>query len=199
MVKLSEIVSHVISQSLNSGTVPDQWTVSNVSPVQKISNPDFLADFRPISVTSILSRLTEKLVVRNWLMPAIPDNYINDQFGFRPIGSTTSELVYMTHNVTEMLETNFYVRCLCVDFSKAFDVFDHNILSAKLAKLQIPSQIFHWLLSFLTGHTQHVKVGISISEGRPINRGTVQGSGIGPTDYIIMASDLRDCHKRLIN
>jgi hypothetical protein len=90
-----------------------------------------------------------------------------------------------------MLETNSYVRCLCVDFSKAFDIVDHNILSAKLAKLQIPSQIFHWLLSFLTGRTQHVKVGTSISEGRPINRGTIQGSGIGPTDYIIMASDLR--------
>ena len=68
-----------------------------VSPVQKISNPDSLADFRPISVTSLLSRLTEKLVVGNWLMPAIPDNYINDQFGFRPTGSTTSALVYMTH------------------------------------------------------------------------------------------------------
>ena len=96
----------------------------------------------------------------------------------------------MIHNVTEMLETNSYVRCWCVDFSKAFDIVDHNILSAKLAKLQIPSQIFHWLLSFLTGRTQHVKVGTSISE-RPINRGTIQGSGIGPTDYIIMASDLR--------
>ncbi len=118
-VELSDIVSHVISQSLNSGTVPDQWKVAYVSPVQKITNPESLADFRPISVTSILSRLTEKLVVRNWLMPATPEDYINDQFGFRPTGSTTSALVYLTHNVTEMLETNSYVRCLCVDFYAA--------------------------------------------------------------------------------
>jgi hypothetical protein len=34
-VELSDIVSHVISQALNSGTVPDQWKVSYVSPVQK--------------------------------------------------------------------------------------------------------------------------------------------------------------------
>jgi len=59
-----------------------------------------------------------------------------------------------------MLETSSYVCCLCVDFSKAFDVVDHNILSAKLAQLlHLPAQIFQWLLSFLTGRTQQVKVG----------------------------------------
>jgi hypothetical protein len=64
-------------------------------------------------------------------------------------------------------------------------------LSAKLAQLHLPAQIFQWLLSFLTGRTQQVKVGTEISEARSINRGIVQGSGIGPTDYIVMASDLR--------
>jgi hypothetical protein len=190
-VQLADILSYVISQSLNSGTVPQQWKISYVTPVEKTKNPVSLADFRPISVTSILSRLTEKLVVRNWLMPAIPDYYIDDQFGFRPTGSTTCALVYLTHHVTELLETNSYVRCLCVDFSKAFDVVDQNILSAKLAQLHLPAQIFQWLLSFLTGRTQQVKVGTEISEARSINRGIVQGSGIGPTDYIVMASDLR--------
>jgi Reverse transcriptase (RNA-dependent DNA polymerase) len=190
-VELADIVSYVISQSLKSGIVPDQWKVAYVSPVPKTRNPASLADFRPISVTSILSRVTEKLVVRNWLMPAIPDSYLVDQFGFRRTGSTTCALVYLTHYVTEMLESHCYVRCLCVDFSKAFDVVDHNILSNKLALLQLPVHIFHWLLSFLTGRTQQVKVGTTLSVAKPINRGTIQGSGIGPTDYVIMASDLR--------
>jgi len=64
-------------------------------------------------------------------------------------------------------------------------------LSAKLAQLCLPAQIFQWLLSFSTGRTQQVKVGTELSEARPINRGTIQGSGIGPTDFIVMASDLR--------
>jgi Reverse transcriptase (RNA-dependent DNA polymerase) len=120
--------------------------MENIAQVQKTSNPASLADFRPNSVTSILSRRTEILVIKNWLMPSIPNCYLDDQFGFRPAGSTTCALVYLTHHVTEMLETNSYVRCLCVDFSKAFDVVDHNILSAKLAQLQLRAQIFHWLL-----------------------------------------------------
>jgi len=47
------------------------------------------------------------------------------QFGFRP---TTSALVYMTHHVSEMLETNSYNRFLYVDFSKFFHFVDRNIL-----------------------------------------------------------------------
>jgi Reverse transcriptase (RNA-dependent DNA polymerase) len=184
-VELADVATHAISQSLNSGTVPQQWKTSYGSPVQKISNPASLADFRPVSVTSILSMLTEKLIVKNWWMPAIPNCYLDDQFGFRPTGSTTCALFYLTHHVTEMLETNSYVRCLCVDFFKAFDVVDHNILSAKLAQLQLPAQIFLWLLSFLTGRMQHVNVGIAISVARPLNRGTIHGSGIGQLTMLL--------------
>jgi len=124
-------------------------------------------------------------------MPAVPSCNIDDQFGFRPTGSTTCALVYLTHNVTEMLETNSYVRCLCVDFSKAFDVVDHSILYQKLACLSLPPAILRWLLSFLSDRTQSVKSGGRLSTPRPINRGTIPGSGIGPSNYIVMASDLR--------
>jgi len=72
----------------------------------------------------------------------------DDQIGFRPTGSTTCALVYLTHHVTEILETNSYIRCLCVDFSKAFDVVDHNILPAKLAQLHLPAQIFQYFSGY---------------------------------------------------
>jgi len=197
-VELADVVSHIVSHSLSSGTVPHQWKVAYVSPVRKVGNPATLNDFRPISVTSILSRVTEKLVVRKWLLPALPAGDIDDQFGFRPTGSTTSALVYFMHHVTRLLETNKYVRCLCVDFSKAFDVVDHGILSEKLARLSLPENIFMWLLSFLTGRSQQVKLNDVLSKPKPINKGTVQGSVLGPTDYVIMASDLRSL-SRIIN
>ena len=47
-------------------------------------------DFRLISVMPILSRLAEKLIVQKWLLPAVDHQTINDQFAFRPTGSTTS-------------------------------------------------------------------------------------------------------------
>ena len=96
----------------------------------------------------------------------------------------------MSH-VTRLLETNSYVRYLLIDFSKAFDVVDHGILAAKLSGLNIPPAILSWIFSFLTGRTQQVKYGYHLSSPKPINRGIVQGSGLGPTLYIIMEDDLR--------
>jgi len=75
---------------------------------------------------------------------------------------------------------------LLIDFSKAFDVVDHGILAAKLTGLNMPPAILSWIFSFLTGITQQIKHGFHLSSPKPINRGNVQGSGLGPTLYIIM-------------
>ena len=76
----------------------------------------------------ILSCIMEKLVVSRWLWPAITPDLISDQFAFRPTGSTTCAFVYFMHHVICMLETNAYVRCLRIDFPKAFDVVGHVVL-----------------------------------------------------------------------
>jgi len=90
-----------------------------------------------------------------------------------------------------LLETNSYVRWLLIDFSKAFDVVDRGILAAKLTGLDMPPAISFWIVSFLTGRTQQVKHGFQLSSPKPINRDIAQGSGLGPTLYIIMESDFK--------
>ena len=54
------------------------------------------------------------------------------------------------HHVASMLETSTYVRCLTVDFSKAFDVVDHAILFKKLSKLPLPDAAINWFVSLFT-------------------------------------------------
>jgi len=189
---LAPVITHIINKSIISGTPPDSWKQAVITPVPKIPNPKAFDDFRPISVTSILSRLTEKIIVQSYVLPVLAnDGLLGDQFGFRPTGSTTSALVYLTHNVTRLLENNKYVRCLLIDFSKAFDTVDHAILLQKLAKLNIKPFIFNWIANFLTNRTQAVKHGKQISEFLQITASVIQGSGIGPSMYIAYAADLR--------
>ena len=107
---------------------------------------------------------------------------------FKPTGSTTVALVYFTHQVTQMLEPNNYVRCLMTDFSKAFDTVDHVILLSKLAPLKLPGFVINWICSFLSGRGQQCKVNGALS-GSGLN--IVQGSGIGSTLYLVMKSGLR--------
>ena len=72
-------------------------------------------------------------MVKRWLFPALDPATVSDQFAFRPTGSNTCALTFFTHHVTRHLEENSYVRCLIIDFCKAFDVVRHDVLGAKLA------------------------------------------------------------------
>lgn len=103
---------------------------------QNIVSPFLPSDFRPKSVTPTASRAFEKYVVVRWLSSS---DLIADQFAFRPLGGTTWALVYFMHHVISMLEhyesVSDYVRCLLVDFSKAFDRVGYVILGKKLNKL----------------------------------------------------------------
>jgi len=189
--ELADIVAHIFNTSFHTGIVPQQWRIAIVTPVPKIPKPTSLGDYRPISVTPLLSRTAERLVVSNWLLPAIPIEDLQDQFGFRPTGSTTSALVSILHHVTEMLERTAFVRCLLVDFSKAFDVVDHTVLLAKLCQLSLPDRALNWIISFLTYRSQVVKCDNLISSSQPINASIVQGSGLGPFLYLVMAKDLK--------
>jgi len=76
-----------------------------------------------------------------------------------------------------------YVRCLLIDFSKAFDIVKHTIILSKLGALDLPSSVLNWIIAFLTDRTQVCKT----TDGR---FSAMQGSGIGPTLWIVMTSDL---------
>ena len=92
------------------------------------------SDLRPISVTSVMVTLVERMVVKDLIMPHIALTQLYNQFCYRPSGCTEGALVDLTHTISNLLENNKYVRCLLIDFSKAFVSVDHAILITKLAQ-----------------------------------------------------------------
>src|SRR3989442_7110946 len=105
-------VAYLFNLSLITMTVPAQWKQAVITPLPKINKPVSCSDFRPISLTPILSRLLEKIVVRNFIYPALNDPAIHplltDQFAFRPTGSTDATLISILHHITDLLTTNPY-------------------------------------------------------------------------------------------
>ena len=51
--------------------IPHQWKHAVICPVPKIASPHEESDYRPISITPVLSKLLERIVVRQFLYPAI--------------------------------------------------------------------------------------------------------------------------------
>lgn len=190
-VELATPLSQIFLDSLSTGIIPDSWRHAIVTPVPKIPQPSSISDYRPISVTSIFSRVLERVVVKHYLLPAFlaqPGSKL--QFAYKPSGSPTCALIYLFHFVTHALESNKFVRCLFIDFSKAFDRVDRGILAAKLQKLNLPHFVVHWVLSFLSYRTQSVKIAGTVSSSASINLGVIQGSVLGPILFDIFTQDL---------
>jgi len=92
--QLAPVITHIFNLSLTSGRPPLHWKKALITPVAKVSNPSAFTDLRPKSVTPLLSRIFERFIVNNFILPAIPPTELTDQFAFRPTGSTTAALIY---------------------------------------------------------------------------------------------------------
>ena len=76
------------------------WKTAHVTPVPKTSPVTGYGDLRPISVTSILSRTVEKLVVKNYLTSVLHCPLFHDQYTYKPTGCiicATVDWLYLSH------------------------------------------------------------------------------------------------------
>ena len=103
------------------------------------------------------------------------------QFGCVKRSSTTHALVHLVHSWLADLETpNTIIRTCLIDFSKAFDRVDHNILMYKLSILGVPPVLLNWCSSFLKDRQQRIKMGPYKSTSRRVIAGVPQGTKLGP-------------------
>ena len=77
-----------------------------------------------------------------------------------------------------------------IDFTIPFDTVGQVILLHRLSQLSLPGFVINWICSFLSGRGQQCKINGLLSDVIDIGLSIVQGSGTGPTLYIIMKNDL---------
>lgn len=87
-------------------------------------------------------------------------------------------------------ENKLQVDSIYTDFSKAFDRVDHKLLVAKLAAWGFGSGILQWILSFLTGRVQRVRINNYVSKEIAVHSGVPQGSHSGPLFFILFINDI---------
>ena len=126
-------ISYVINKSLASGIFPQPWKEAKISPIFKNGSKDDVNNYRPISILPTLSKIIEKWIQKHLMSFLNNHNLLHEkQSGFREGHSTESALILMIDSWLKAINDEKFDGCLMVDFRKAFDLVDHNILLQKL-------------------------------------------------------------------
>ena len=189
---LTAPLSSIFNSSIAESYIPRIWRSADVIPVPKKSPMVNLSkDLRPISLTPVISKAFESIVV-SWMQGQV--NHCESQYGAMKGCSTTMALINLIHNLMIGLDQpGTYARILLIDYSKAFDRIDHNILLDKLSTNGVHPVLVSWQRSFLTECQQCVKIGQTKSEWQLIKAGVPQGTYSGPEDFINMLDDMQTC------
>ncbi len=117
----------------------------------------------------------ERLVMHN-IKTSLPNTLDPLQFAYRPNRSTDDAISSTLHLALTHLENkDSYVRMLFIDFSSAFNTIIPQQLINKLSLLGLNNSLCNWILDFLTGRPQSVRVGHNTSSTTTLSTGAPQG------------------------
>ena len=165
-------LKHICNMSFQSGIFPFELKIANVVPIFKTSDEMVFSNYRPVSVLPVFSKLLERLVY-NRLIAYITNNKLlyEYQFGFQKGKSTHLALILLVDKITEALDRGECVIGIFLDFSKAFDTVDHNVLMMKLEKYGIKGKALQWFCDYLSNRTQYVTYNNHMSNKEKITCG----------------------------
>lgn len=189
--ELAEVITHLFNSCLRQNIVPDQWKEANIAPVPKTARPSKPADYRPISLTSTICKVMERLLAKVIVEKTKSIWIDNQQFGFLPGKSTSDAVIQVIEDWSKAIDSKNSISNIFFDFSKAFDMVNHEILLNKLEK-HLPRWLTTWIATYLTNRRQRVKTTKYTTKWYSVEVGVIQGSVLGPILFIIFLSDINN-------
>ena len=99
-------------------------------------------------------------------------------------------LLFLTETWKTAIDNGSTVGVIFVDFRKAFDTINHDMLEYKMIASGISGNLHNWIMNYLTGCKQYVEINGQKLEILIIEIGVPQESLLGPRLFAIYVNDL---------
>ena len=155
--ELCDIYCRVCNWSLKECSIPSAWKSSIICPVPKKKSPAILNDYRPVTLTSLVMKCFEKIVLQH-LLTFTSQQQDPFQFAYKSHRGVDDAILTLLHKAFMHLDKpGAFIRVLNVDLSSAFNTIQPHVLAEKLLCLNVDPKFTLWIVHFLLNTTQSVR------------------------------------------
>lgn len=189
---LLNIIHKIFEMSITTCTFPAKWKIGEIVPIAKKNLPKCDNDLRPVTLTDILSKCLERVIL-SILLRHVEHKLDPLQFAYVKSRSTNDAIATTMHRVIKHLDENpsNTARVLFIDYSSAFNTIQPHLMIEKLGAMDVPKYLQLWILDFLTNRVQYVRTHQETSSCIILNTGAPQGCVLSPVLFVLYTNDLR--------
>ena len=148
------------NNSWKEGIVPQKWREAVMVPIYKKGKErSKTTSYRPISLTSCVGKLMERLINSRLVWHLEKRNIlIPEQAGFRHHRSTEDQVAYIAQRIEDGFQDKHHTLAVWIDLEKAFDKVWKDGLRLKLHKSGISGCMYEWISQYLNNRTARAQV-----------------------------------------